>query len=353
MVGSSTAVIGAVLGTAVGDALGLPYEGLSARRARKLFGEPDRYRFLFGHGMVSDDTEHTCMVAQTLMAAGADEEQFLRSLAWRMRLWLLGLPAGIGLATLKATLRLWIGVSPHRSGVYSAGNGPAMRSPVLGAAIADLDRLRRTVRLSTRLTHTDPKAEHAALTVAMAARVASSQEPPDGLGFVSALRPYLTGEAGTELLALLDRVVQSVGRAETTAEFADSLGLTKGVGGYAYHSVPVAIHTWLSYPNDYRSAVTSVIQCGGDTDTTAAMVGGIVGSAVGKQGIPQEWPSGLAEWPRTVAWMERLAEGLADVQSSGVALKPPRLAVVPLLARNLLFVAAVLFHGLRRLLPPY
>ena len=63
------AVGGAILGCAVGDALGLPYENLSRRRGVRLLGEPDRHRFLFGRGMVSDDTEHTCMVAQALCDA--------------------------------------------------------------------------------------------------------------------------------------------------------------------------------------------------------------------------------------------------------------------------------------------
>jgi len=51
---------GLLLGQAVGDALGLPWEGLSRRRAVKMFSTPDRYRFLFGRGMISDDTEHAC-----------------------------------------------------------------------------------------------------------------------------------------------------------------------------------------------------------------------------------------------------------------------------------------------------
>ncbi len=55
-------IIGCILGTAVGDALGLPYEGLSRRRAARMLGPPDRFRFLFRRGMVSDDTEHTCIV---------------------------------------------------------------------------------------------------------------------------------------------------------------------------------------------------------------------------------------------------------------------------------------------------
>jgi len=136
------AIEGALLGTAVGDAIGLPYEGLSRRRASRLLGLPDRHRFLFGRGMVSDDTEHSCMVLQALVASGDDEEAFARHLAGRLRFWLVGLPAGIGLATLRATLRLCVGVPPRHSGVFSAGNGPAMRSAVLGAAINDMDLLR-------------------------------------------------------------------------------------------------------------------------------------------------------------------------------------------------------------------
>src|ERR671933_268850 len=94
---------GVILGTAVGDALGLPREGLSRRRARRLFGDPPlRHHFLFGRGMVSDDTEHTCMAGQALLRAPADVDHFARSLAWRLRFRLLGVPAGTGRATLRA-----------------------------------------------------------------------------------------------------------------------------------------------------------------------------------------------------------------------------------------------------------
>src|SRR5437667_2801315 len=91
----SEAVLGAILGCAVGDAIGLPYEGLSKRRGVRLFGAPDRHRFLFGRGMVSDDTEHTCMVAQALCESPANPDGFARAFARRLRWWLLGVPAGI------------------------------------------------------------------------------------------------------------------------------------------------------------------------------------------------------------------------------------------------------------------
>jgi ADP-ribosyl-[dinitrogen reductase] hydrolase len=93
--GWSDRIAGVILGTAVGDAPGLPREGLSRRRAARLFGDPPlRHSFLFGRGMASDDTEHTCMTGQALLRAPEDVDVFARSLAWRLRFWLLGLPAG-------------------------------------------------------------------------------------------------------------------------------------------------------------------------------------------------------------------------------------------------------------------
>lgn len=122
---------------------------------------------------------------QALIASSDDDGVFARQLASRLRVWLLALPAGVGLATLKATLKLCLGFPPHRSGVLSAGNGPAMRSAVLGAAIDDMDLLRRLVRASTRLTHTDPKAEYGAMAVAVAANMSSHDKLNDGASYMS------------------------------------------------------------------------------------------------------------------------------------------------------------------------
>jgi len=96
-----------------------------------------------------------------------------------------------------------------------------------------------------------------------------------------------------------------------------------------------------------------VVSCGGDSDSTAAIVGGILGCGLGKEGIPAEWLGGLCEWPRTVVWMECLAEQLHEVQVSGQHAKPLRLSPFGILARNIFFLGVVLTHGFRRLLPPY
>jgi len=105
--------------------------------------------------MISDDTEHTLMVAQSLLKHPDDAAAFARSLAWRLRWWFLGLPAGVGLATARACLKLWLGFPPQRSGVHSAGNGPAMRSALLGAYFFD-DQPRRYRTIRRRLDQADP-----------------------------------------------------------------------------------------------------------------------------------------------------------------------------------------------------
>jgi ADP-ribosyl-[dinitrogen reductase] hydrolase len=346
------AIIGCILGTAVGDALGLPYEGVSCSRAPRLLGPPDRYRFFFGRGMISDDTEHTCMVAQSLIEAGGDVNVFARRFASRLQWWILALPAGVGKATARAGVKLWLGAKPQNAGVYSAGNGPAMRAAIFGAAIDDLPRMLQFVRASSQLTHSDPKAEYGAIAVALSARHSRKHSSVDANLWFSEVVEAV-GEDGSELLDLLRRSVDSVAVGESTKTFAESLGLTRGVTGYTYHTVPVAIHAWLSHPKDFRCAVTTMIQCGGDADTTAAIVGGIVGAGVGRFGIPHQWIDGIAEYPRSAAWMRNLGEALADATEGNASVGVPTVNPIAVLLRNLLFLFIVLFHGFRRLAPPF
>lgn len=348
-------IIGCLLGTAVGDATGLVCEGMPKRRQQKLYPCLSGPRLIGHRGMVSDDTEHTCLVAQALIASAGDPAVFTRRFSSHLRLWLLGLPAGVGWATLRATLKLFVGISPERSGVWSAGNGPAMRSALLGVCYgSDPERLCALVRVSTRLTHADPRAEVGALAVAIAAHIASDCDDAATLPqrYWDRLEVAL-GADPAELLPLVRQVLDSVAHGDATTAFAAGIGSGKKVTGYVYHTVPVALHAWLRNPSGYRAAVQEVIACGGDTDTTAAIVGAIVGAGVGKRGIPSEWLAALWEYPRTVAWMERLAAQLTEVCVTGTPQKPLTLPFVPLLLRNAIFAVVVIAHGFRRLLPPY
>ncbi|MBL8850579.1 MAG: ADP-ribosylglycohydrolase family protein [Planctomycetaceae bacterium] len=343
------AAVGCLLGMAVGDALGLPYESLSARRAARILGPPDRHRLIFGRGMVSDDTEHACMTLQALLSTAGGLDAFERVLAGNLRRWLLLLPAGCGLATGRAVIKLLMGFPPHHSGVYSAGNGPAMRSTILGAVIDDPEQLRSAVRMATRMTHTDPKAEAGALTIALAVRSSRlGESSPEG--FLRLVRVQLAGLESTELL---QRIVSAANSSESTIEYAARRWPGRGISGYILDTVEAVLHAWFQNPLDYGSAVTSLIRCGGDTDTTAAIAGGIIGAAVGLQGIPPDWLHALHDWPRTNAWMESLAESAVAAVESRSRQRVLRLPVCGVLPRNLLFLAIVLGHGFRRLFPPY
>jgi ADP-ribosylglycohydrolase len=354
------AMVGCILGTAVGDALGLACEGLSRSRQSRMFPEIEGYKLLpFGKGLCSDDTEHTCMLAQSLIETAhfRDPDGMARRLAvnfgWRLRFWLLGLPAGIGFATLRAILKLWVGVPVRYAGVYSAGNAPAMRSALIGVCYGhDEPRMRALVRAATRVTHTDIKAQLGAQAVALAAHFAAARTGTVAADeFVRALEPLC--EKNARIIGIMRAMAASVARGEGAASYAESIGCGKGVTGFVYHTVPIALHIWLRRQDDYRGALIEAIRLGGDTDTVAAVVGALVGARVGRDGIPAEWLRDLWEWPRTPAWMEQLGVKLARSCHEQASAGELPLNWVELLLRNVIFIPLVLAHGFRRLLPPY
>jgi ADP-ribosyl-[dinitrogen reductase] hydrolase len=262
----------------------------------------------------------------------------------------LGLPAGMGLATARACLKLCLGISPERSGVCSAGNGPAMRSPIIGAYFADNKPLRQEfVRTSTQITHTDPRAETAALAVAEAAAWSARGLEPSNL-FLERLPAC--GE-GQEWLHICNSLSQAMNANLSVEAFARSLGLAKGVTGYAFHTVPVALYAWLRHPGDFRGALVSALDCGGDTDTVGAIVGSLAGAQVGEPGIPSEWLNAICQWPRTQNVLRQLACRLAQTKEQPHRLSPISYFWPGLLPRNLTLLLVVLTHGFRRLFPPY
>lgn len=349
----SDRLAGCLVGMAIGDALGLPGEGLSRERLQRLFPKTEEYQFLFQWGLCSDDTEHACMTAQALISARGDVNRFAQKLAWKLRFWLLGLPAGVGMTTLKACLRLWLGIPPQQSGVFSAGNGPAMRAAILGVLYFEQPEvLLHFVKASTRMTHTDPRAEYGALAIALAAGMAARQEQVDPEAYYQCLRNHCL-EPDSDFIVLMKKTVLSVQRKESIHEFLTRLGCAEGVSGFMLHTVPAVIHVWLTHQQNYRRALKNMIRCGGDTDTTAAILGGIMGGHVGFAALPRDLLQGLLEWPRSVRWMCKVAERLAQVHQEQALENEVFLNLPGLLLRNLFFIVIVLVHGFRRLLPPY
>lgn len=347
------AVYGCLLGTAYGDALGLPYEGLSKQRAALLLGQPDRFRLLGWPcywGLVSDDTEHAILTLQVWLHAQGDVQRFANKLARALRWWLLLLPVGVGSATARAIVRSCV---LRQAGVWSAGNGAAMRAPILGVVMEDEAALLAWIKTSTELTHCDPKARWGSYAIALAARFATQArlqrqaiEPPAALAYI---RAYVHHQP---TLDLINPIAASLADGESTRDFVQRTQSDWGVSGYIGHTLPAVLHAWLSQPAQPLEAIANLVACGGDADSTAALLGGIMGAYHGADVFERPMQACI-EPILTPRYLQQLAvqATIAAVPSTRVYLWRGLLIVT--LLRNLLLLMVVLVHGFRRLLPPY
>jgi ADP-ribosylglycohydrolase len=353
--GGKDRIRGILLGAAVGDALGLPAEGLSRIRTAKFYHGQWRHRFLPGRGMVSDDTDHMVFACLSLLSSAGSADAFSKTLAAYLKMWLFTLPAGIGLATLRSILKLWLGFGPKKSGVYSAGNGPAMRVSPIAAFYADSPEVMdRFVEASTRITHTDIRAlvgtRAVAYMVAWCLRERLSERPPKD-DFINSL--ISQGKGDGEWEGIVDKMSGSLDSNLSVSGFANSMELEKGVTGYVYHTVPIALYAWYRHFGDFEATLCSVLDCGGDTDTVGAITGALCGAAVGERGIPGPWITGIVDYPHGLPTLYALADELAG--SGKGTFRPPNLLFrwLALSVRNAFFLVVVLLHGFRRLVPPY
>lgn len=330
-----------LLGGALGDSLGLPAEGLNAQRIERLWPGILRHRFYGRRGMASDDTEHAVMTVLALKGCEDDPDKFTRDLARRMRWWFAGIPAGIGLATARSIIKLWCGVSPKRSGVGSAGNGPLMRAPVIGVYFGgDKEKRRRFVDASTRITHSDPRAAEAARMIAEAAAMAA-----EGVKDESEILTVLADLVETvEMKSRFPLLRESLQAGDAVRAFADRIGRRKGfVSGFAPDSAAVAIYAWLRHRRDFGATLEAVVAAGGDTDSVASFAGSLAGIDARSDGMPSEWIEGLRDWP--------INGHTLQVFGGAGSLRYP---VWPLsLLRNACFFFIVIGHVIRRALPPY
>jgi ADP-ribosylglycohydrolase len=139
----------------------------------------------------------------------------------------------------------------------------------------------------------------------------------------------------------------------STADFVQKMGLANGVSGYALHVVPVALFACLRHEFDFQKALSESIDCGGDTDTVAAIVGALCGCRHGVNAILDHWLHKLWEWPRSRSIMEKIASRLSNERSCVPPLGSVKYFWPAQLLRNLVFLLIILVHGIRRLFPPY
>jgi ADP-ribosylglycohydrolase len=172
-------------------------------------------------------------------------------------------------------------------GQGSLGNGAAMRVAPLGAYFADdLDRVIAEARQSAVVTHTHWEGIAGGIAVAVAGALAVQARGQAGRGsrgqlLRGVLEQTPPGETHDRLACALELSPET-----TVQQAADRLG--NGSRITAPDTVPLAVWVADRYLDDYPEAVWTVISAGGDVDTNAAIVGGIVASAVPEQ-VPAEW----------------------------------------------------------------
>jgi ADP-ribosylglycohydrolase len=220
----------------------------------------------------------------------------------------------------------------------------------MGAFFAnDPEKRREFVLASSRLTHRSWQAEMAAMAVAEYAALAMwSESPPNPVDDLSAIRDLSHEKEWRDHMSQVELFLKS---GASVADFACVAGLTKGVTGYSLHVVPVALYAWLRHNAEFRSSVSEAIACGGDTDTVGAIVGALCGCTTGTQRIPAEWRNNIWEWPRSLAFVERLGGRLAEQKASNSPLGPVPYFCPGQIPRNVLFFMVVLAYGFRRFLP--
>ncbi|MCE9583778.1 MAG: ADP-ribosylglycohydrolase family protein [Planctomycetes bacterium] len=335
---SEERLAGCLLGTALGDALGLPCEGMSAKRIARRFGRMDRFRLLGATGYVSDDTEQSALVAQALARHPGDLDAATRAFRRSLLGWFLRGPWGIGFATLRACLRIASGL--RRSGVKSAGCGAAMRSAIIGVAMADDVAARRTAAQAfAEVTHTDPRAVAAAIFVAdVAAACALSPQ-----GHFPSLEAELAAAENPSLRTALHKAdALARGRTPVAAAAADI-----GTTGFALHAVPFALFCLRRHPDSPLNAIVEAASAGGDTDTIAAICGGWAGALHGEAALPADLIARLNDGPFGPTHLRGLAKALATRTA------PPKWSALAAAARNAYLAPVILTHGFRRLLPPW
>jgi ADP-ribosyl-[dinitrogen reductase] hydrolase len=271
-----------IVAYAAGDALGVPWEGRTPEEVRWEVLEALPARGDWPRGATSDDTEQLLLVAAYLVETSGqvDERDFLVRLAKalpRMR--------GAGPTTQAAVRRFVATGELHAADGSSIG--AAMRALPFGWATpvtAAAHRRELTIRLS-RTTHGDPEAIISACVVAEMAAWAIEQHPVDAV-VAAGLRE---AEELTQQHALHPATLQLLRRAAN----GDRPPATAEPTLDAFATVASVLYV-LQGATGLATPMKHAVVLGGDTDTTAAIVGGILGCQLEDVGSQIPWLSSVA-----------------------------------------------------------
>ncbi len=267
----SDGIIGCIVGGAIGDAMGSPWEG-GENRGPVLDGV--RWR-------TTDDTQLTLATCEAIVMRGSPDPD---AMAERFAAWFRERRVtGMGASTLKALRELAAGghwALVGRKGEMAAGNGAAMRAAPLAFMLdPEREQDRSRIRDISRITHHSDEAYAGALAVIAAVRLARSGMPDDMFAFIHAVAGSLPDSNVRDRLLELAAIDPDGALADVVSRFGNS--------GYVAESVPFAILASLRVREmGFEGVLAEIIRSGGDTDTNASIAGQIMGTMLGYRGLP-------------------------------------------------------------------
>ncbi|MBT9255416.1 ADP-ribosylglycohydrolase family protein [Phycicoccus sp. MAQZ13P-2] len=287
--------VGALLGVHAGDSLGAAVEFSSREEIRARY--PDGLWDIVGGGPfdwpaghATDDTDLTRAV---LLAHLDRPDDVVRAAADHMLDWFEGRwpgrtpgipPRDVGGATRTGLTRYRASGDPRRagSGPGQAGNGSLMRC--LPTALAERDAARR-VRLAVEIsavTHDDPRC-----TAACAAYVEVAAALVEGAGAADAVAAGLATAQGLGVGEVVEAFADD--RRPTVADLVEGRERLAGDGGgYVLDSLRIALVAVLD-PRPLEPVLVDVVRMGRDTDSNAAIAGGLLGARDGAAAVPARW----------------------------------------------------------------
>ena len=296
-----------VLGSMVGDALGVPVEFRSRESLRN--SPVEGMRAYGSHhqpaGTWSDDSSLMLSLAESLTETGVDfQDQATRFVSWmRDAAWT---PHGevfdIGNATREAIRRLEEGVEPTEAGPkqeFDCGNGSLMRILPVGLYMAYADRESRgkAASMCSRLTHGHARCQ---LACVMFTEIVASLVRGETLSGA-----YEEGRAviSEQLLCEYPEEFPVFERLLSPAltEFSED---DISSSGYVIHCLEASL--WCTgRAESFRDGVLSAVNLGDDTDTTGAVAGALLGLRFGIEQIPSDWVESLARLSDVQVLIER------------------------------------------------
>ncbi|MEU3901271.1 ADP-ribosylglycohydrolase family protein [Streptomyces sp. NPDC045251] len=276
--------LGAVIGSAVGDALGAPFEFGAEGAFSAHFPEPGHGDEMCGGGgwdpgEATDDTQMAVLVAESLLECGGLD---LPDVFRRFQRWAAADPKDIGLQT-EAVLSSgdpWDTAAALHFQVNGrgAGNGALMRAAPSAVHFAPLgrDATMAAARRLAALTHGDRAAWEGTAIFHELTRVALAGEDP--LSAVPATLRAVHPDHRERYATVL-----ALGwHPDLATEFNGAVWPCLGSAVWA-----------LRTSSSYEDAVRAAIDLGGDTDTVAAVTGGLAGAVHGIAAVPARWTDAL------------------------------------------------------------